>query len=293
MYFDYSANEDWRFRLGRQRILLDNQRFVGGVGWRQNEQTYDAFTLNSKAISQTTLSYSYLNQVRRIFGQTVPAGKAALDGHLLNAKIGISDGFSVTPYYYLLDYKDAANFANSSGTLGVRLAGDLKAGEGKIALLGEFASQSDAGDNTNNYDADYLHISALWALENGLSLGVAFESLGADSSAGTAFRTPLATGHAFNGWADQFLGTPAGGLEDMYFTARYKAGNWNLTGVYHNFSSEFGNSDYGDEIDLSAGRKLGERYGLLLKGAFFSHDSSSPLNTVDTNKFWVMLTASY
>jgi len=293
MYFDYSANEDWKFRLGRQRILLDNQRFVGGVGWRQNEQTYDAFTLNSKAISQTTLSYSYLNQVRRIFGQTVPAGKAALDGHLLNAKIGISDGFSVTPYYYLLDYKDAANFANSSGTLGVRLAGDLKAGEGKIALLGEFASQSDAGDNTNNYDADYLHISALWALETGLSLGVAFESLGADSSAGTAFRTPLATGHAFNGWADQFLGTPAGGLEDMYFMAKYKAGDWNLTGVYHNFSSEFGNSDYGDEIDLSAGRKLGERYGLLLKGAFFSHDSSSPLNTVDTNKFWVMLTASY
>ena len=293
MYFDYSTNDDWKFRFGRQRILLDNQRFVGGVGWRQNEQTYDAFTLNSKTFSKTALSYSYLNQVRRIFGQTVPAGKAALDGHLLNAKIGISEGFSVTPYYYLLDYKDAANFANSTGTFGVRLAGNIKAGEGKIALLGEFASQSDAGDNANNYDADYLHVSALWALENGLSLGVAFESLGADSSAGTAFRTPLATGHAFNGWADQFLGTPADGLEDMYLTVKYKAGKWSLTGVYHDFSSEFGSSDYGDEFDLSAGRKLGERYGLLFKGAFFSQDSSSPLNKVDTNKFWIMLTASY
>ena len=28
--------------LGRQRILLDDQRFVGNVGWRQNEQTFDA-----------------------------------------------------------------------------------------------------------------------------------------------------------------------------------------------------------------------------------------------------------
>jgi len=28
--------------LGRQRINLDNQRFIGGVGWRQNEQTFDA-----------------------------------------------------------------------------------------------------------------------------------------------------------------------------------------------------------------------------------------------------------
>jgi len=293
MYIDLDPNDDWKYRFGRQRILLDNQRFVGGVGWRQNEQTYDAFTLNTKAISKTALSYSYLNQVRRIFGQTVSSGKAALDGHLLNAKISVSDSFAVTPYYYLLDYKDAANFANSTGTFGVRLTGNIKAGSGKVTLLGEFASQSDTGDNSNSYDADYAHISALWALENGLAFGAAFESLGADSTAGTAFRTPLATGHAFNGWADQFLGTPAGGLEDTYVTVKYKAGKWNLTGVYHQFSSEISSSDYGDEFDVSAGRKLGERYGILFKGAFFSADSSSPLSKVDTNKFWIMLTASY
>ncbi|MDH3611653.1 MAG: alginate export family protein [Gammaproteobacteria bacterium] len=293
LYFDYSPNADWKLRVGRQRILLDNQRFVGGVGWRQNEQTYDAFTLNTKAIAKTALSYSYLNQVRRIFGQTTPAGKAALDGHLLNAKISVSDGFTVTPYYYLLDYKDAANFVNSTGTFGIRLAGSIKAGEGKVTLLGEFASQSDAGDNPNSYDADYAHVSALWALENGLSIGLAFESLGADSSAATAFRTPLATGHAFNGWADKFLGTPAAGLEDAYVTVKYKAGKWNLTGVYHDFSSEFGSSDYGKEFDIAAGRKLGERYGVLFKGAFFSADSSSPIPATDTDKFWIMLTASY
>jgi hypothetical protein len=293
MYLDYSANDDWKFRFGRQRILLDNQRFVGGVGWRQNEQTYDAFTLNTKAISKTALSYSYLNQVRRIFGQTVPGGKAALDGHLLNARISVSDSFSVTPYYYLLDYKDAAFLANSTSTFGIRLAGSIKVGDGKVTLLGEFASQSDAGDNPNSYDADYLHLTAMFAMKNGLSLGLGYESLGADSDAGTAFRTPLATLHAFNGWADQFLGTPTGGLEDTYFTVKYKAGKWNLTGVYHDFSAEASSSDYGDEFDISAGRSLGERYGVLFKGAFFSHDSSSPLNKFDTDKFWIMLTASY
>lgn len=293
LYFDYSANDNWKLRFGRQRILLDNQRFVGGVGWRQNEQTYDAFTLNTKVILRTALSYSYLNQVRRIFGQTVAAGKAALDGHLLNAKISINDNLSITPYYYLLDYKDASSFVNSTGTFGVRLAGNIKAGDGKVTLLGEFATQSDIGDNPNSYDADYGHVSALWALDNRLSLGIAFESLGADSGAATAFRTPLATGHAFNGWADKFLGTPAGGLEDMYFTVKYKAGKWNLTGVYHDFSSETDSDDYGDEFDLSAGRKLGARYGLLFKGAFFSADSSSPISATDTNKFWIMLTANY
>jgi len=53
LYLDYSFNSDSKARFGRQRILLDNQRFVGGVGWRQNEQTFDALTFSTKAISKT------------------------------------------------------------------------------------------------------------------------------------------------------------------------------------------------------------------------------------------------
>ena len=30
-----------------------------------------------------------------------------------------------------------------------------------------------------------------------------------------ALQTPLATLHAFNGWADKFLSTPANGLRDV------------------------------------------------------------------------------
>jgi hypothetical protein len=247
--------------------------------------------LKTSALSKTALTYAYLSNVRRIFGQTVPAGKAKLEGHLLNAKISVNENFSLTPYYYLLDYDTA--LSNSTATAGVRLAGSVAAGEGKISLLGEFATQSDAGDNPASFDADYFHVNGMFTMENGFGLGLGFESLGTDSSNGQAFRTPLATLHAMNGWADQFLGTPAAGLEDFYATVKFKLGDWNLTGVYHEFSSEFGSFDYGDEFDVSAGVKLGERYGLLLKGAFFSHDSSSPLEKVDTNKFWVMLTAAW
>jgi len=288
VYLDYNMDDDWKFRFGRQRILLDNQRFVGGVGWRQNEQTYDALTLNTQAIEKTTLSYSYVANVRRIFGQSVSAGKAKLDGHLFNAKVSLADGWSVVPYFYFLDYNDISNAADSTSTLGARLAGGFKAGDGKLALTAELATQSDAGDNPTSYDALYARIDATWALDNGLSLGLGYESLGAD--AGTAFRTPLATLHAFNGWADQFLATPPGGLDDVFATVKYKAGKWNLTGVYHDFSAETGGGDFGTEFDISASRKLGEHYGVLLKGAFFSSDS---LAYVDTNKFWIMLTANY
>lgn len=291
LYVDYASGNGWSTRIGRQRILLDNQRFVGGVGWRQNEQTYDALTLKTSALERTALQYSYLHQVRRIFGQSVAAGKNSLDGHLLNAKVTLNDSMSITPYVYHLDYDDA--IANSTTTFGARVAGKHAVGSGNAVWLAEFARQSDAGDNPANYDADYVRLDAAYTAENGLSVGLGYEVLGADSGAGAAFRTPLATLHAFNGWADQFLATPAAGIEDVFATVKAKAGNWNLTLVYHDFSSDTGSFDYGDEIDISASRSLGERYGLLLKGAFFSADSSSPLANVDTNKFWLQLTASY
>ncbi len=288
LYLDYAVSDDWKLRIGRQRVLLDNQRFVGGVGWRQNEQTYDAFAVSSSAISKTALTYAYVGQVRRIFGQTSAAGKMNVDTHLLNAKVTINDSWSVTPYFYLIDNQDAA--VTSTSTFGARLAGNVIVGEGKIGLVAELATQSDAGNNPASYDADYSHLSALWSMDNGLSLGLAFESLGTDSANFQSFRTPLATLHAFQGWADMFLSTPGNGIDDFFATVKFKAGKWNLTGVYHDFSAETGSFDYGTELDVSAGTKISKNYGLLFKGAFFSTDS---LSYVDTNKFWIMFTANY
>jgi len=288
LYLDYGFSADTKARMGRQRILLDNQRFVGGVGWRQNEQTYDALTITSTAFSKTDFSYSYIGNVRRIFGDNVSAGRNNVDTHLLNAKIALNDDWSVTPYYYHIDNKDVAAF--STATAGVRLSGNIVAGEGKIVLLAEFATQSDIANNPVSYDADYGHLNGMWTLENGLSLGLAYETLGGGTAPGMMFRTPLATLHAFQGWADMFLTTPTAGIDDVFATVKYKVGGWNLTGVYHDFSSEVGSADYGTEFDLSAGTKISKNYGVLFKGAFFSSDSVS---YPDTNKFWIMFTANY
>ncbi len=288
LYLDVKVSETTSARAGRQRILLDNQRFVGGVGWRQNEQTYDGLTVTSEALPKTHLHYSYIGQVRRIFGERVPAGRNNVDVHLLNARIGLSEAWTVTPYYYYIDNQDIAAFSTS--TIGARLSGKLKTGVGNVSLVAELARQSDAANNPVGYDADYIHLSGNWSLDNGLSLGIAWESLGGDSSTpGKMFRTPLATLHAFQGWADRFLTTPAAGIDDVFATVRYKAGKWSLTGIYHDFSAESGGGDYGREIDLSAGTKFADRYGVLFKAAMFSGDNGLP----DTNKFWIMFTAEY
>ena len=47
-YLAYSAPKKTVVRLGRQRIVLDNHRFVGNVGWRQLEQTFDAISVKGE-----------------------------------------------------------------------------------------------------------------------------------------------------------------------------------------------------------------------------------------------------
>lgn len=290
LYFDYSPGGDWSLRVGRQRILLDNQRFVGGVGWRQNEQTYDALTFRTGAIVNTDLSYTYVNHVRRIFGDGVPAGKEHIDGHLLNARVRIDEQWSAVPYLYYLDYDNAASAANSTATIGVRLEGGFPAGDGSMKLTAEAATQSDAGNNPVDFDADYYHAELSWSRPGSIGFGLGVESLGGGSVPGAAFRTPLATLHGFQGWADQFLATPDAGINDVYASLRYPYGDWTLGAIYHDFRPESGGGDFGSEVDLSAAWDIDERYGLLLKAALYAADDAP---YTDTIKVWVQLTASY
>ncbi len=285
LYLQYAPNADWRTRVGRQRILLDDQRYVGGVGCRQNEQTYDALSLQYKGFADTTVFYSYVANVNRIFGSDVPAGDQEQDTHLLNVNVGLTDAWKVVGYAYLIDNDDAPAF--STDTFGLRLNGNVALGEGKLAIIADVATQSDADNNPADYDATYFRVQGDWSLD-AWTAGIGFESLGSDNDQG--FRTPLATLHAFNGWADQFLSTPGAGLEDLYLKVGYKYKPWGFMFVYHDFSAESGGGDFGSEIDLSAGRSLGERYKLLLKLAAF--DSDDPAYS-DTTKAWVMLTAGF
>ncbi len=242
----------------------------------------------SKARPKTELQYSYGPAGRRIFGDNVTAGRNDTDIHLLSAGIALRDDLRLSPYFLYIDNEDVASF--STTTLGARLTGGFKAGEGRVDLVLEVATQSDAADNPVSYDAEYFNVGATWSPVQDLTVGIAWESLGGDQAvSGAAFRTPLATLHAFQGWADKFLATPDAGIDDLYFTLRYRAGAWNLTGVYHDFSAASGSADWGSEIDLSAGRSFAERYGVLLKAAFYDADQFA----TDTTKFWIMFTAAY
>ena len=69
-YIQYAPSEATKFMLGRQRVIYDNQRFFGNVGWRQNEQTFDAFNIEHHFNNGLNLRYSYLDRANRIYGDT-------------------------------------------------------------------------------------------------------------------------------------------------------------------------------------------------------------------------------
>jgi hypothetical protein len=275
---------------GRQRIILGNARFIGNVGWRQNEQTYDAILAKSGNYGGLELLYGYVSGVNRIFGQdngTEPAGAALnaasydSDSHLVNVRYSPCSGFASTAYAYLLDLGDGAiGAANSSDTYGINcvLSYDDEDGLGAAAEL-EYARQSDNSATTAaaDYSADYVKADVSGKISI-VGAGVGYELLGSDN--GATFRTPLATGHKFNGWADVFLTAPAEGLQDLYAYASLKCPKGvgpTVKVVYHTFESDAGSIEYGDEIDVVAVQKLGERFTLIAKYANYRADND-PLN---------------
>ncbi|MFQ5635132.1 MAG: hypothetical protein ACE5G3_07360 [Gammaproteobacteria bacterium] len=275
--------------LGRQRIIRANHRFIGNVGWRQNEQTYDALTFAYRIDEKFDVFYGYIDDVRRIFGPEsgTPTRRFESDSHLLDARYDFGPAVRLSGYVYLLDFDNAAGASNQ--TVGLRATGSIPLDVGpKLGYVAEFATQSDYKGNPVNYDADYFVIEGKAAWEQfGFRLG--YEVLEGNGAAGGSFQTPLATLHAMNGWADKFLSTPAGGLEDFYIEGNVKflQGNWRL--IYHDFSANSGGGDYGDEIDFVASWKLAQNYGVMVKFASYSADQFSS----DTDKLWVMLTANF
>ncbi|HZF44884.1 MAG TPA: alginate export family protein [Sphingomonadaceae bacterium] len=277
------AKGGYSLTVGRQRIVQDNARFVGNVGWRQNEQTFDAVRAQA-ALGLVKLDAVYAISQRTVFGTDSPNEHFDGDLVLLNAAVDVKP-VKLGAFAYLIDYDTRLAF--SSQTYGLRAAGTVKLGGGvALDLSASFATQSDLGGNPTGYTAEYYNLEAGLGLR-GFSIKAAYEELGSDGGV-ASFQTPLATLHAFNGWADLFLTTPAAGLRDYSIGASYKfSGVKALPGLnaavaWHSFESDFGAADYGSEWDASLGFKLG-KVGLLAKYASYRADGFG----ADTDKLWL------
>ena len=286
--------------LGRQRIGLDDQRFVGGVAWRQNEQTFDALRVVNRSITNLVLDATYLNRVNRIFGDDSLQGDYKGDSFLLNAAYQTKIG-KFTAFGYLLDFEPITGIAaglnpvrDSTTTYGLRFAGEKPAGKIKLAYIASYATQTDFADNPLDFELDYL-TGELTGTFRHFSLGIGTEILEGNGVAGVGgkgFTTPLATLHKFQGWADKFLTTPANGIEDLYATGSVTlkgVGSLDTLGLiaaYHDYQAEQISADYGEEWNVSLAAKI-KRVNMMLK--FADYRQGVPTVGRSTEKFWAQV----
>lgn len=281
------ATKDLSLTVGRQRIALGNQRFVGNVGWRQNEQTFDAVRATAK-FGPAYFDATYSISQRTIYGADAGA-RTAFDGNHIFANAGVKvAGVDLTGFAYLLDYdNDEPVLATSSQTYGAVATGGVPIGaRAKLNFLASYARQSDYGDNPVDYSAEYIN-AELGTTVAGASVKGGYEKLGSDNGL-KGFSTPMATLHAFNGFADLFLNTPNAGIEDYYASLGYAFKGIAAGVTYHKFESDTGGLDYGQEWDATVAFKLAG-YPLLVKYANYDADYFG----TDTEKLWIQISFAY
>ncbi|GAC1625380.1 MAG: hypothetical protein NVS9B10_12270 [Nevskia sp.] len=267
-------------KLGRQRIKLDNDRFIGNVGWRDAEQTYDGYNLvTSWLLPKSTLNYTYISNVNNIFYTDF-----SIRGHLINASYAYAPWLKLTGYAYLLDFKQNVAARRDTETFGGRITGSLPIDAVTLSYTGEYAKQQRYADSPSSVDAKYYFVEPVvtWKF---LTAKAGYEVLSSNAKGTYGFQTPLATLHVFQGWADLFLNTPATGIRDLYGSLGATVEKVSMTAVYHDFEADTDGRHYGDEIDLLVSRPVIKGLVALVKYADYSADRFA----VDTKKFWVEL----
>jgi hypothetical protein len=279
-------------KLGRQRIIWDNHRFIGNVGFRQNEQTFDALRVSTTALPESTIEYVYLKQVNRIFGSDSDVGELDMGSHGLRGQFRAIQDLTITPFALILDYDRLSQAGNSSYSLGGHLDWNHELDEDwTLGARGGLVHQQDYGENPGDFDLWY-HVLEPRASYGPVTARLGYEVLQGDGTA--AFQTPLATLHIFNGLADQFLTTPADGLEDLYLTADLKVpgDGWlsdlTIKGGYHQFWAENTGDHYGWEWDLGAFKTIRTDYGSVLLGLQYADYHADDFAS-DTQKLWLTL----
>jgi hypothetical protein len=293
-WLQYRGAADTVLRAGRQRIAIGNERFVGPVGWRQNEQSFDAIRVDTAALPATRLTYAYVDRVLRVFGPEdgAPPAELSSDSHLFDARISALPVGTLALYGYHLDFGNAPQL--SADTVGARYDGELELARSlKAGWALEYAAQRDAGANAADVDAHYQLVELrLQMAAVGVTIGretLSGERGSYDAATNPAFQTPLATLHPFQGWADKFTTTPSAGVVDAYVGASAGFRGWKAQAAWHEFGAEATDATYGTELDLALSRKFAGRYELLAKYADYSADGLF----TSTRKFWLQLSAAF
>lgn len=275
------------FQLGRQRINFDNQRFIGGNGFWQNEQTFDAVLGKFKLASNSNFTYSYIGNVNRIYGDDAdknnsgraheygnntwrPAawwGDHQHDTHLTRLEWNEWDYTRIVGYGFRIDNKDMPSASNN--TLGLSYNLNYKASTIKYRVQLEAAQQNRVDINVDNLP--YYLVDIGFGI-NAWELSSRYEILGENK--GAAFITPLGSNHDFEGWADEIGNAPDTGVRNFSLGLLWRASPLRVETSYHWFNDDLRGNDIGREFDLDIVYKPARKHSISLRLASFSPEDN-------------------
>lgn len=273
--------------LGRQRINFDNQRFIGGNGFWQNEQTFDAVLGKFKLASNSNVTYSYIANANRIYGDDADGKNSGSEqnyentwrsaaflgdhkhrSHLARLEWNEWDYTRVVGYGHRIDNRDMPSVSNN--TLGASYTLNYKASLVKYRLQLEAAQQNRFELNAENLP--YYLVDLGFGI-NTWELSTRYEILGANN--GAAFVTPLGSNHDFEGWADEVGNTPDTGVRNFSLGLLWRASPLRVETSYHFFKDDLNGNNIGREFDLDFVYKPARKHSLSLRLANFEPENNS------------------
>ncbi|CAM4145548.1 alginate export family protein [Zobellia roscoffensis] len=322
---DIKLAEGFSTKIGRQMLVYDDQRILGGVDWAMQARNHDAALLQYK-------KGKFMMDLGLAFNQDFTATTANPGGfQSVGTAYNTTGFFSYKSMQYLyLRHKGEAfsasglvmnnGFQNFTGdadalvadgvsnliTIGTHL--NYKKGSFGAAFNGYLQT----GERQNSVDVSGAYLLGLdlsYKVSKGISLGLGAEIISGNDT-GTADKTeaffPLyGTNHKFNGFMDYFyVGNHANsvGLTDIHASAKFALGETSsLLVKVLNFSGEqalaSGEKSLGTEVDLVFAKSF-KGYGLAIGySQMFASDGMYELKGVtedaaasSQNWAWVQLT---
>lgn len=296
-YISYHVAGDTRMRAGRQIIVLNNARFVGNVDFRQNMQTFDAFTVENTYFHDWKIFGAYSWRIKNVLNQPVPVRVG-----LVNATYAFAPHSTATVYSYTYENRALTAIPGAalcavpgdpgicnSETAGARVSGRMRVTRfTRILYTGDYAHQWSVGGGSARVNASYYHVGGGAAVDRSF-IRADYAVMGSNNQGTYGFQTPLASNDLFNGWAEVFLVTPVLGLRTDSITAGTVLARAHLTAYYYDFHSSYGDVHYGHEWDLSIIYPLRRQVIAGIQYADYTADQYA----VNTKAAWVFVAYHY
>ena len=306
-------------KVGRQMIVLDDDRIFGSLDWHPAGRSHDAVNLNWTPSEKLTLrGFFAYNQsgstVTPTLDVNTPSGqnftpKLGQDyQHLqaLHAHYSISEAHQLSLLFANLGYRTNDSADQNMQTFGAHYTGksnQLSYGASAYLQTGKNTQGTEKSAYMFAVNAGYK-FSPIFGLTAGvdyLSGNASDDTSGKDKK----FNPFSGTNHKFYGFMDYYyVGfTPSVGLLNPYLTANVRTGEKsNLSATFHYFAPaakfEVGgkkHSSYGSEIDLVYNLKVQPFIGLQVGySTYFANDGTKALKGTANQRgyqdwFWCSL----